>query len=79
MSLWPTILQLLGLRDSAWRGFGRSMLDPDHPRCATDPWGRLYGTPADPSAPDTQREGWKHSDRALKFDLLRGTRYTAEK
>lgn len=55
------------------------MLDPDHPRCATDPWGRLYGTPADPSAPDTQREGWKHSDRALKFDLLRGTRYTAEK
>ena len=77
--IYPTILQLLGLRDSAWRGFGRSMLDPDHPRCATDPWGRLYGTPADPSAPDTQREGWKHSDRALKFDLLRGTRYTAEK
>lgn len=77
--IYPTILQLLGLQDYIWPGFGHSMLDPNHPHSLVDPYGRQYGTPPSTEAARLQREAWIHSDRVLKYNLFRDTPYSAEK
>lgn len=74
--IYPTLLQLLGLHDYVWPGFGYSLLDPAHPHSHIDPYGKQYGTPSDPSVSVRQHEAWKHSDRILKYDLMRGAPYS---
>lgn len=69
--IYPTLLQLLGLTEYWWPGFGTSLLSPAHPQCAVNPWGVLKGIPADPAAPARQRAAQRASDRILRYDLLR--------
>lgn len=68
--MYPTLLQLLGLQGYWWPGFGVSVLSNTHPRCATDPWGKLYGTPTDAKAQGKQRKAQIISDRIIRFNLF---------
>lgn len=80
--IYPTLIQILGLQDYKWPGFGRSLLDARRPATIVDPYGKVYGsaaTPADSAALAAQRAAWIHSDRILKFNLFRSWVPTSRK
>jgi phosphoglycerol transferase MdoB-like AlkP superfamily enzyme len=73
IDIYPTLLELSGLTDYAWKGLGRSILDPGKKGVAADAHGRLYGDTADIPEEDLQhlKDAWKVSDEIIRYDYLR--------
>jgi len=75
VDMYPTLLDMLGLGDSDWRGLGRSVLRDDAPKCAVDASGRVFG---DESDAERLREAWRMSDVIIRGDYFGRCNSTAE-
>ncbi|PXZ44244.1 MULTISPECIES: LTA synthase family protein [Sanguibacteroides] len=73
IDMYPTLLDLLGLRDCSWTGLGRSILDPDKKAFAVSPQMQVYGDIA--GVPESEiewaKEAWKISDLMIRCDYFR--------
>lgn len=72
VDIYPTLLQLMGMTDYSWTGFGFSIVNGNHPGVAVGSQGELQG---DKSAVSTQildhvNSARKMSERVICYDLL---------
>ena len=66
IDMYPTLLDLLGLRDCSWTGLGRSILDPDKKAFAVSPQMQVYGDIA--GVPESEIEWAKEAWKDFRFD-----------
>jgi hypothetical protein len=72
IDIYPTILELLGLRDYKWHGLGQSILDPSKPAVAVSPRMVVKGDTAGITADRLEhlRQAPEISDLVIRFNLL---------
>lgn len=72
IDIYPTILDLLGLRDYKWHGLGQSILDPSKPAMAVSPRMVVKGDTAGITAARLEhlRQAPEISDLVIRFNLL---------
>ena len=71
IDIYPTLLQLFGLEDYAWKGLGHSILDPNKPAFAVNSLGQIEG-----SAENLTDEETAHARRIYDIsDLIIATDY----
>jgi phosphoglycerol transferase MdoB-like AlkP superfamily enzyme len=73
IDIYPTLLDLLGLKDYPWRGLGVSILNPQKVNVAVDPYGKVYGDTTDvlPSEVQYLKEAWLVSDEIIRYDYFK--------
>lgn len=72
IDIYPTILELLGLRDYKWHGLGQSILDQSKPAVAVNPRMVVKGDTAGITAARLEhlRQAPEISDLIIRFNLL---------
>ncbi len=72
VDIYPTLLSLLGLDNYAWKGLGRSILDPDKKAFAIDPNYKVVGDAGDVSDEELRfaKDAWTVSDMIIRCDYL---------
>lgn len=72
IDIYPTILELLGLRDYKWHGLGQSILDPSKPAVAVSPRMVVKGDTAGVTAARLEhlRQAPGISDLVIRFNIL---------
>ncbi|MDR2139647.1 MAG: LTA synthase family protein [Tannerella sp.] len=73
IDIYPTLLDLLGLTDYAWRGLGRSILRSGQKGIAVNAYDAVYGDAENISGEDMRhlKEAWKVSDEIIRYDYFR--------
>jgi phosphoglycerol transferase MdoB-like AlkP superfamily enzyme len=77
IDIYPTLMELLGLADYAWKGMGKSIFDPAKKSIAVDARHKIYGdTAAGISDGDIRRlkDAWEISDEIVRYDYFRHRR-----
>lgn len=74
IDIYPTLLDLLGLRSYCWAGLGQSILDPSKPAVAVNPRMVVKGDTAGVAASRLEhlRQAPEVSDYTIRFNLLDG-------
>lgn len=72
VDMYPTLLDLLGMDDYAWRGMGQSILSPDKKGFAITPQMEIIGDVADVSPNEIQhaKDAWRISDLIISCDYF---------
>ena len=72
IDIYPTLLDLLGLSNYAWKGLGMSILNPNKRPVACDPYGKIYGdtTNLQPAEAQQLKDAWIVSDEIIKYDYF---------
>jgi phosphoglycerol transferase MdoB-like AlkP superfamily enzyme len=72
IDIYPTLLELLGLTDYAWRGLGQSILEPGKKGIAVDAYHRVYGNTSNIPVEDIRHleDAWKISDEIIRYDYF---------
>lgn len=68
IDVFPTILDIMGVYDSAWRGLGMSMLDHEN-NSAADAYGTMHGKSSG-KIEMHQREAWDISDLIIRSNYF---------
>ncbi|MCM1004961.1 MAG: LTA synthase family protein [Prevotella sp.] len=74
VDIFSSLLYLLGLNNYEWTGLGRSIFSANHPGGAISTLGERICTPGAVIREEqwkTLSDGMRHSDRILRYDLLR--------
>ena len=72
IDIYPTLLDLLNLTEYQWGGLGYSILNPEKPGIAIDPYGKVYGdtTGLDDKMFRHMIDAWKVSDKIIRYDYF---------
>ena len=72
IDIYPTLLDLLNLTDYQWTGLGFSILNPEKPGIAIDPYGKVYGdtTVVSPAIIFHLGEAWRVSDEIIRYNYF---------